>query len=399
MQAPHRSIAWVWCLLACATLAHAGETRRFKSASYDITTDLPDEQAKEVADHMDAVHAEYTRRFSAYGKRNAEALRLWVFETQQGYMDFLEEQGTSGQGSGGMFFHGGKSTGLASFLGNRPMPVMLETLRHEGLHQFMYQRIGDNLPPWLNEGMAEWFGYALPKRRGFEMGLADPGAIQHLRKAAAENRLLPLETLLTMSKVEWNQRVRDGNASVQYDQAWSVVHFLAFAEGGRYQGILDSMLRSFWMGMDAERAVRTAVGSDLAPMEAAWRKYLDGLQPDELYAGLSTLRAYGALLAALDAMNVRPANAEELDAALSEHGATLQIDESLFPKGLPLGPDAWWRTLPAAARTGRACTARFVPDRRGQLPAGVELRGLKGRVSLSWSRGKDGRLAMDVGVD
>lgn len=398
-----RAIVMVLVIGLCAGPAAADELRRFRSAAYDISTDLPDDQAREVADHMDAISVEYTRRFSAYGKRNAQPLRLWVFATREGYMEFLAGHGVNAMGTGGMFFRTGSASGLASFLGNRPMEIMLQTLRHEGLHQVVYQRIGGEVPAWLNEGMAEWFSYALPARRGFVTGLADPAAVRRLKAAEANGGLIPLQELLTMSKSDWNARVTTGAAGAQYDQAWSVVHFLAHGENGQYQHLLDALVRAFWTGMNDDQAIRTVLGNDLAPMDATWQAFVRQLEPDELYAGQNVLTAYRIILTALDGMDVRPGTLEHFEAALSEHATrlappALHTEEPGIPP-VTLDADAWWRALPTSARTGRAATVRFTPDRRGRLPPAVELRGLKNRMTLEWSRASDGTLSGTVVID
>lgn len=393
----------VLCLALAPTRgADPDEQWRFKSAYYDITTDLERAQAKAVADHMDAVHAEYTRRFSGFNKRNAEPLRLWVFSTREAYGEFLESHGIDSAGSGGMFFRRDDAAGLVSFLGGRPMSSVLETLRHEGMHQFVYQRIGDDLPVWLNEGMAEWFGYAVPTGSGFAMGLADPRPIRRLQAAAAEGRLIPLTDLLTMTKEDWNNRVRSGAASLQYDEAWSVVQFLVYTEGGRYERLLMDMLRLLWSGVQPDRAVERCFGSDLAPMETAWKDSLLAFRPDELYEAQASLAAYARLLTALDALGVHPENSEQFDEALQEHAGSMSLPEAvetpLGERPLTIETGAWWRTPPTAQRTGLAATVRFTPDRRGELPPQIRLRGLKNHVSLSWSRPEDGVLSYEIEI-
>lgn len=395
-------LALITALAVLGAAAQGGETRRFKSRSYDITTDLPDEQAKHVAEHMDAVHREYSARFNAYGKRNNEPLRLWVFETRDGYAEFLAGLGINSTGSGGMFFRRPEASGLISYVGGRGMDSMLETLRHEGMHQFLYQRIGDGLPQWLNEGMAEWFGYALEAQRGFEMGLADPIAVARLRQTKQDNQLLPLGDLLTMSHSEWNQRVQTGIGGVQYDQSWSVVHFLAFAQGGRFAPMLDQLLQLLWQGMEPERAVNQVFGNDVATMEKAWHEYLDELEPDELYLALDTLSAHALVLEALHKKDVSPKTPQELEQAIDDHGASLELPEvimtSLGERPLTFEQDAWWRTPPSAARNDREAVMRLIPDRRGAEPAGIELRGLKRRVVLTWSTDREGNLSHEIAL-
>lgn len=369
--------------------AQQNETRRFKSRAYDITTDLPNDLAREVAAHMDAVHAEYTRRFSAYAKRNNEPLRLWVFADRDGYQRFLAGHEINAIGSAGMFFRTDDADGLAAYLQPRTKDAMLETLRHEGMHQFLYQRIGDNLPPWLNEGMAEWFGYALETERGFEMGLGDPRAINRLHERTEDGSLVSLGTLLSLTQSEWNARLQAGSNSGEYDAAWSVVHFLAYAENGRYARLLDQLLHLFWQGWDAERATEKVFGGDLATMDAKWKDYVRDLQPDELYAARDVLEVYAVVLWAMRVEGVRPKTPQEFEAAIEEHGDSLDLPGSLMTstgeREVSLADDAWWRQPLRAARNGRVATVRYIPVRGDDSPPEIEIRGLKRRATLKWN--------------
>jgi hypothetical protein len=395
MPIPFRSLMLAALAIAIgASVTAASETRRFKSKAYDITTNLPDDLAREVADHMDAVHAEYTTRFRAYAKRNNEPLRLWVFADRDGYQRFLAEHEINAIGSAGMFFRSDDARGLTAYLEPRTKEGMLETLRHEGMHQFLYQRIGDNLPPWINEGMAEWFGYALETQRGFEMGLGDPRAIDRLQQRLDEGTLVSLEELLGLSQREWNERNRNGAHAGQYDAAWSVVHFLAFGENGRYAGLLDQLLRLFWQGVDSDRATAQVFGGDTATLNQKWHDYVRALQPDELYLAHDSLEVHAVVMWALRTKGINPKTPAEFDAALREHVEQLELPDTLMTslgeQPVTLEPDAWWRTMPEAGRTGKRASLRFIPDRRGKEPPQIEIHGLKRRVMLVWNLGDYG---------
>ncbi len=47
-----------------------------------------------------------------------------------------------------------------------------------------------------------------------------------------------------------------------YDQAWSMVHFLVHGDGGRYQPAFAKCVRELSPGRSADGAWRDAVGSD-----------------------------------------------------------------------------------------------------------------------------------------
>lgn len=268
-----RLIAPVLMLAFFACAARAGDVYEIATRHYAFVTDLDRATADRIADHMDLVHDEYARRFRSFGVRDAAPLKVWVFQNRDDYLVHLRESGINGMGSGGMFFVTSEDSGLASFAEGRPLEDVLTTLRHEGLHQFAYQRLSKDLPQWINEGMAEYFGYALETERGLLPGIADPGAVVRLRAARDAGELFPLSELLFIDNATWNAMVRDGDerAALLYDQSWSVVHFLVNGEGGRYERLLGRYLHASWQGKTVTQASSEVFGTDLETMQRAWK--------------------------------------------------------------------------------------------------------------------------------
>ena len=48
-----------------------------------------------------------------------------------------------------------------AFAGEHITAYTWHTVQHEGFHQFAHAVIGGDIPTWLNEGLAEYFGEAL----------------------------------------------------------------------------------------------------------------------------------------------------------------------------------------------------------------------------------------------
>jgi len=380
----------------------ADELRRHRSSQYTILHSVDDETVREIGRHMDVVFREYARRFSSFPVRNGGDLTLYVFQTQEEYMAFFDEMGMNATGSGGMFFYGGEKEGLAVFIGGRPLEVVLETLRHEGLHQFAYQRVHENMPQWLNEGMAEWFGYAIETRRGLEPGVVDGGARDRVRAAIDRGVTFPLDELLFMTNAEWNARLnaQDARAAVMYDQSWSVVHFLVNAENGKYERLLWDYLRAVWQGLTSEQAAEKVFSRNLGPMEEAWEAYVEDLRPDPLLVAQSRLRIYALALEKLFAEGVQPESVDEMVAALMERQfeGKRTVGEEVMPiSGDPESDGGWWIGMPESLR-GRAATVRLVKDRRGKTPPRVEVRGLRQSVRLEWEADREGELSWEVVV-
>lgn len=381
------ALVLVAILLGCQA-AEGGELRRIRSRHYEMLSDLPDADARRVATHMDKMYDLYLQRFGRYGVRNGEPLKLWVFNDEAQYQSFLASNGINGAHSGGMFFIREDARGLASFLGERGMERMLETLRHEGMHQVAYQRIAEGLPTWCSEGMAEFFGYAVEAGNTIEPGVAAPGAIARLRAAKESGQLFTLREMLYMSRREWGTRLSSGDARavVMYDQAWSLVHFLVNAERGRYERLLMDYVHACWQGLQPEQATEKVFGRDLGPMQEKWEAYLDELRSDPLLVAQMQLGVVADVLLKLDAKGHRPTESQEIVALVREQGIL-----PIVPEGTAEWGEWWWLT-PIESKRGRETTLKIRPvrGRKADMPI-VEIVGLRRRVQVRWiDDGSDG---------
>ncbi|MEX0742572.1 MAG: DUF1570 domain-containing protein, partial [Phycisphaeraceae bacterium] len=266
------------CTLAPAAIADADELR-FNSRFYEVTTTLDRDLAIKVAKHTDMVYAHYADQFSGFRSRQLQSHPLFVFETRQQYTDFLGRHDIDGSGSGGMFFVSPHGSGLTTMFEGQGLTRMLRTLRHEGFHQFAHSKIGPNLPQWANEGLAEYFAESLVVRNRLVPGQVAPGALHNVKAAIENDRYLPFEELLHLSQDQWNQRVRQGDSRLMYDQSWSIVHFLVHADR-RFVAAFDAYLLALGRGIDAQVAFDQAFDSpNYQAFERAWKRYIVDLEP------------------------------------------------------------------------------------------------------------------------
>ena len=392
----------MWALIAVAlsgAWARAADLHAFASRHYQFETDVDRKTAGRIADHMDLVFDEYARRFAGFAVRKSGPLRVWVFQTREEYLAHLAKNGLVGTGTGGMFFITPDDSGLASWIGQRPLDDVLATMRHEGLHQFAYQRLSDDLPQWVNEGMAEYFGHSLETRRGLLPGVVDPRALERLRSALEQGEAFPLDELLFIDNAKWNAMVTQGDdrAALLYDQSWSVVHFLVNAEGGRYERLLSAYLKAAWQGKGVEQASREVFGTRLETMERAWRTYVDTLAPDPLIEASDHLEVFAQALLPLFERGERPATVDELRTLVRDHGFKGTVPTSMGPREI-VPEDDWWIEAPVSQQGARA-KVRLTPDRRGRTPPAVEIRGLRRAVKLIWSVGKGGAITHRVEIE
>lgn len=383
-------------VLFIAGVCVAGEVTRYKSRHYEVVTDMARDDARELSDHMDKAYAEYRRRFSDYPIKNSKRPVLHLYETRDGYLEFLASKGINGSGSGGMFFRDGGDAVLLTFARGQSRARVLHTLRHEGFHQFSYIRIGD-ISQWLDEGLAEYFGEAIVVRNRFVLGGAPSSKLRRLRAVTEAGLAFDVRELLTMSNGEWNARVRSGDprASVMYDQSWSLVHFLINGKDGRYLPMFEAYIKAQSRGLEPMRAFRDAFGTDdVESLEEAWREYLVEQEPDALSTARERLAFLGAGLRVLHEEGVTPSSIEELRDALRDrayeytrraHGVfdvfSASQDELFEP--------------PPSDRKRKTSSIELVRSTDPALPPGVRIDGLSVRVELTWQL-EDGELIREV---
>jgi hypothetical protein len=275
------------CLLGAIHPEARAEIQVFESRHYRITTDADKALAMEIAAHMDAVHAEYSRRFADFrGGGTVQKYPLHVYALQEDYLKFLRGHGINGAGSGGMFFKAPTGTALATFLEKQSLPRVFHTLRHEGFHQFAFHKIGPDLPVWCNEGLAEYFGEAVMVRAGprpdqqvLRTGQIPVTTLAQVQAAVKADRHIPFEQLITMSDEEWSNRVKRGSASLQYEQSWAIIHFLV--SDPKYQRPLINYLMMVSKGTPSRDAFARSFGAaNYKLFEEAWKKWIVTAEPN-----------------------------------------------------------------------------------------------------------------------
>lgn len=365
---------------------------------YRVTADIDRELAGEIARHMERIFAEYDRRLAAFHTRDSRAFPLYLFARYKDYVEFMKARSIEADNTSGMFFWSSDDErGLAAWTQGQSRTRLLKVLQHEGFHQFAAVRIGPDLPTWVNEGLAEYFGEAIAVKDRFVTGVVDGDRLRNLNDAIKEDKAFRFEKLLNMSSDTWNQRVRTADgAALMYDQSWSIVHFLVHADGGKYVKRFEKFLLQVSRGerpADAfERAFETR---DFDAFERSWRRYVAGLEPDPLSTGGRRLEFLGAGLKELRKRGVEVSTVGELRDKLREIGFKALVASHGRLSTLSAAQDELFEPPPSgdARKPSRLV---LTPDKTGKLPPEVRIEGLKVGVRLTWKAEEDGEPTADV---
>jgi hypothetical protein len=162
---------------------------------------------------------------------------------------------------------------------------MERQIPHELMHIMLYQKIGPsytNLPTWLNEGLAS-LAEIYPNSDYLVL----------LNSAYEKERLIPISSLCTTFP-------RDAaGAYLAYAQAASFTRFLhqEFGSSG-----LEALIGTYADGLDCERGIQVAFGSDMTQLELQWRRETFSESP--WHNTLTNLAPWFILLAAVLAVPI-----------------------------------------------------------------------------------------------
>jgi hypothetical protein len=246
--------------------------RVIESPYYKIKNDLPDDRMREVYIRMTRMYEEYQQRTAGFSGQNRGMLNFELYTKAE---DYYAAGGMPG--SAGVFMSGGfGGSRLMAIAGGRNTEWTWHVIQHEGFHQFASAVIRGNLPPWVNEGLAEYFGEAIFTGDSYVAGVIPNQRLKELQGMISKDASKPLYAMLTMTHMEWNDALDRKN----YTQAWSMIHFLAHGDDGKYQKALVQFMNNLSAGAKPQTAWTNVFGNDTLAFEKKWKEYWTGLKPN-----------------------------------------------------------------------------------------------------------------------
>lgn len=182
-------------------------------------------------------------------------------------------------------------------IGNADLGIdVWHIIQHEGFHQFVHAVIGGAIPIWVNEGLAEYFGEGVFTGDGYVMGVVPQQRLARIKAWIQSGKTISIKGMMKMQHETWNAQM----SLVNYDQAWSMVYFLAHGKGGRYQDEFNKFLKLASRSTNWEEAWNTAFGGGATrEFERQWKEYWEAMPVNpsaELHAkaSVATLSSFYA---------------------------------------------------------------------------------------------------------
>ena len=420
----------VWAAAAVAQ-SGSGEARTWwqnaqtiQSRYYNVRTDLPPDSARRVAEHMDRMCDAYRQMLSGFRIHKQFRLEMWLFRSKQSYLAVLADRyDVNGTGSGGICVTKGTRITLATWTSGNDASRMLRVLQHEGFHQFA-RAMFRSIPPWANEGLAQVFEHGAVVGDRVIVGEVPAQWLAVLHAASEARKLKPFDAFMSMEGEQWGEHVVGGTATLDYLQAWALVHFFLYAENARYQPGFFEFLLQMNVGNSWEAAFQRAFGTrDYEALQGAFLKYLHRLRPTDLRTTLYRLEFLAEGAHALAGSDTYPETLEELQAELQaidfkhtirdgERKLTIAASDSASFR-IPLAEEgekgARFQLLPwpsddeedaKESQRKRATSGRPPKPQAAPRPRRIITAGLFPRTfGIDWDRDRSGRLTYRLVTD
>lgn len=141
-------------------------------------------------------------------------------------------------------------------------------------HEYVHALTSDNsrpLPPWLNEGIAEYYSSfeVESNEQKVWLGKAIANHVLYLR----EQKFLPLQRLFAVDhrSPEYNERERKG---VFYAQSWALVHYLLLGADGKWRAQFLQFVNLLAAGRPVDDSFKEIFRTDYTTLEKELKNYI-----------------------------------------------------------------------------------------------------------------------------
>lgn len=252
-----RILSTAFGLLSISAFAAEPRWIHVPSADFEIFSSASEADTRQVLQHFERVRSFFDTGVVG-AKQQAEPVRVIVFGSKKEYdqyrlNDFSAAYYTQIAGRDYIVL-GGVSDNV------------FPTAVHEYVH-LVAQHFGLNLPPWLNEGMAELFSTLKPVGDKVIVGNIIPGRMVEI----SQQKWVPLAAILaaTSDSPYYNEKNKAGSL---YDEGWALTHMLELSP--EYSPRFQEFLRQIVKGTPSQTAIEAVYGKPLNSVEKDLQSYL-----------------------------------------------------------------------------------------------------------------------------
>jgi Tfp pilus assembly protein PilF len=270
-----RRIAAIFCI--CVTLwilpsppmraARHEAWVEVRSPNFIIVSNAGEKQARKTAIQFEQIHTLFREGLAVAQGHPSPVITIFALKDEKSLGDLLPDYWTKGHmHPSGVFAYRMYQYYAAVNLeaqGTNPFATMY----HEYYHSLTMPYFPE-LPIWLSEGLADFFGESQVNGTVATMGVADPALIEELR----HNKLIPLDVLFHVDAASpyYNE---ENKVSVFYAESWALTHYLMIGDKQAHRQMLLDYAGALASGSSPDQAAAKAFG-DLKKLQDDLSRYI-----------------------------------------------------------------------------------------------------------------------------
>ena len=238
-----------------------------RSPNFVVVCNAGEKQARKAALQFEQIRTVFRDSLAVAREHPTPQITIFAVKDEKSLSELMPEYFTKGHVRlAGLFSYRMDQFYIAVNLdaqGDNPF----KTVYHEYYHSLTMPYF-PNLPTWLAEGLADFFGNTEISGNSAKMGKADPTLILELR----QQKLIPLDILfkVTTSSPYYNEQ---NKTSVFYAESWALTHYLLIGDNQSHRQSLVDFASAVARGESTNEAVAKAFG-DIGQLQGNLLKYV-----------------------------------------------------------------------------------------------------------------------------
>ncbi|QDU32987.1 hypothetical protein KS4_10260 [Poriferisphaera corsica] len=369
--------------------------KRYRTDHYIIHTELPQDRVIPIGRHVDQMFEQYEKRFKGLIASQHRPMPIYLFDSESDYIRFLAKYNIHAHNSGGMFVYKQNLKCLALWIGDKPMRDVKAVLQHEGFHQFTWNYIGNNLPVWMNEGLAQYFEDAVITDGTLRTGLADINRTKLVKLMVRSNHFLPFPAIMDMSHDDWSKILSSDpdQASRLYAQAWSMVYFLIHHDDGRNASNVNKYLAALNSGDNPKDSFEEIFSSDRGHLQRQWQRFALTMRNDPVSEAAERMQYLSVALRHFQSQNITiPRNIDKLQHLMRRFGIEVSWTSNNTTQTITANDPR----LYTFKRNGLPADFILLASPRDNMPPRILAKGLTPEPMLIWHQTPTGQITPDI---
>lgn len=260
--------ALLLCFIASPCYAHKHDAWiEVRSPNFIVVSSAGEKQANKVALQLEEIRVVFKKSLKIANTYPTPRLTVLVVKDEDSMRELLPEYWAKGHAHPAGIFVSRVSQFYAALRCDAHGANPYENLYHEYYH-LLTTPYFHNLPVWLTEGLAEYYGHTEFDDKHVMMGEADPILLTALKTQA----LIPLKVLLKVDRSS-SYYTEQNKTSMFYAESWALTHYFMNGDRMAHRRMLMSYVEARDHGKTDDEAVNEVFG-DLTKLQSELQTYI-----------------------------------------------------------------------------------------------------------------------------